>query len=544
MKLGSLIGSNALLIIILLTASALCSTGMTWGLPAAWEPDSYVPAVMSMARSGTLHPNFFDKIPRPTMHAYTIIAALAPYYLYLKLTGVPLTVEYLRTDESFIYTVYIIARSISVLMAIAIVFLAYLIGKNVAGKTAGLIAAALLAVTPGIIIHAKFTNSDLAATMWLMVGLLFLTMAMKEQDSRKLYWAGLFAGISFSTKFITLNFIAFCLFAIILTQKRRIVSSIKFMSMALLGFAIGTPFIVMHPVKSLISIYQNFIVYVFQTQNVDSGIVGGVGYLQHLYNIISMLGAPLAIVALIAIIWLLFTQKNKNILVLPLFALFYFFGVGWWTFAPARYMICIIPVLVISAGILISAPVFSRRSRVIVLILILGLSLVYSVELDQQFMHDSRYAARDWIVTNIPSGTLIGSFAGRYEPVLPVKNISAPNELFTGQKVSATLPQYTVLRLSSGTRSENAENINKLITEKSPQYIILSDDYYGRYFDDYRFVEGDHSSQSFFESTQLFSELLDGEAGYRVVAEFKEVTLTDIPVSFVNPKITILKRID
>jgi len=92
------------------------------------------------------------------------------------------------------------AKVWSCLFAIGACVLTYLLGKRLFGPTAGLLAGAMLAVTPGLVINAVDLRMDSSVMFYMVLAALAVVRADAEDRPRWLLLAGLAAGLAVMTK--------------------------------------------------------------------------------------------------------------------------------------------------------------------------------------------------------------------------------------------------------------------------------------------------------------------------------------------------------
>jgi hypothetical protein len=165
-------------------------------------------------------------------------------------------------------------------------------------------------------------------------------------------------------------------------------------------------------------------------------------------------------------------------------------------------------------------------------------------------INDTRYEAAQWIKDNIPSGsTILVTASDKYIPVIN-KNNALSSDLdrvpYTGLVDSNETPNYFIKELDQ-VRQKYHEVIsddtfsdfqNNFTREYYGSYFILSDSYYGRFFDEV-YVEGAHSSKSFPLITKFYQNLLNESYGPILADFYYDNSWPTIP--YISPRITIIK---
>jgi len=86
------------------------------------------------------------------------------------------------------------SKFVGLIFSIATLFMVYLLGKRLANKEVGLVAAVLLAVTPLFYNWSTFALVDIPSTFFALLSIYFFI-------EKKLWQSGIFAGVAFLTKF-------------------------------------------------------------------------------------------------------------------------------------------------------------------------------------------------------------------------------------------------------------------------------------------------------------------------------------------------------
>jgi 4-amino-4-deoxy-L-arabinose transferase-like glycosyltransferase len=174
-------GTALALAALLLLALALRLTGLSWGLRHTPEVDEryFVESTALMLERGDLDHRFHEY---PGLFFYMLAPALAP-------------LEPPRTGPE----AYLTARTVVALLGVLNVALAFLLGRRLAGDAAGLMAAALLAMSPLEIQTAHQVRPDVALGVLATLALLAFTGVgtSRRQD----LVCGLAVGAAMAVKF-------------------------------------------------------------------------------------------------------------------------------------------------------------------------------------------------------------------------------------------------------------------------------------------------------------------------------------------------------
>jgi hypothetical protein len=176
-------------------AAALRLLGITWGLPGpthlfSYQPDEYFSLQAAFGLlNGDPNPHFFNY---PSLYLYL---AAAPCLFHFNLGGVrPEFVEVLRAFT-------LDARLMTVLLALVTVGAAYGAATRLAGRRAGLLAAAIVAVAPGHVLYSHFAAVDVPLACFMTLAAWASVVLLGDQRWKIVILAGLACGASAATKY-------------------------------------------------------------------------------------------------------------------------------------------------------------------------------------------------------------------------------------------------------------------------------------------------------------------------------------------------------
>jgi hypothetical protein len=162
---------------LLAWALLLFGVGMSWGMPSwvGWAGDELHPTSWTMAISPATPMGWHARYP--PLH-FAVLAGLSWPYRALaeRGTGVDLPAE-------IVHLTYF-ARAISLVMALAAVYLLYLAGGEIYGRRRAFFAAfAMVSVAP-FVYYAKMANLDSPYVCWFALSLLFFVRILKRHRMR------------------------------------------------------------------------------------------------------------------------------------------------------------------------------------------------------------------------------------------------------------------------------------------------------------------------------------------------------------------------
>jgi hypothetical protein len=200
----------ALLLALLALAEWLRVTGLSFGLPAVYNPDEV--AIMSRAlgfAKGDLNPHNFLY---PTFYFYVLFAWVGGWFAYSWLTGAIASIGAFQTqfflDPSGVYHA---GRMLGVVCGVATVWLTWVLGARIAGWRAGATAALLLAVAPTAVRDAHYVKHDVPVTLAIVAAMVVLVRLARVGEAANaavapptrlaFIGAGAACGVAFSTHY-------------------------------------------------------------------------------------------------------------------------------------------------------------------------------------------------------------------------------------------------------------------------------------------------------------------------------------------------------
>jgi 4-amino-4-deoxy-L-arabinose transferase-like glycosyltransferase len=484
-SLPSTIGwTGVVVLVILVVAAYLRLKGVSWGLPYAYQnPDEKV--VLARAfRVARGHPNpeFFYY---PSMLFYMIGTVTWVVSKFYGPHGVTLIspVSFVTNPTPY----YLIGRDVVAVCGVASVYLVYRLGKEAFSRPVGLLAALFVAVEPLHVRYSHVAVTDVPATMFGLLALLLFLRAARLHNARTLLLGALAAGLATGTKYnlgmLVVPGVIACWYvyrgrpashrvrALAVRALRRVAAPM------LAAFVVSTPFAVLDPLHFLGNFYR-------QNQIVANGWLGFEnvhnGYWYNLsVNLVGSLGVVLLALGLVGLVLALAKRTRADLILVP-YVLVYYLYVSSWHELMDRYLLPIVPLLIVlavRACVALAAVPMVRRRAVVVAVaaaLLLGAivlparaSINYSRSLSGT---DVRTVAKAWIEGHLPGSAVIA--IEPYGPPL-VRRLDLP---YYNEARLAT-PSYRIYRLPlplPGARDPRAR-LRFLITHRVG-YVVLSSD--------------------------------------------------------------------
>ena len=205
------------LVALVVVGGALRLAGIDAGNPYVYHPDEWYLAKTGMVMARDLDPlPHFYQYPSlmPILSAF-VAAAVHGLGGPTLATGQAWLQEREALPEQFVY--FLAVRVLVTLMGLATILVVYAIGTRLRGRTAGIAAAAIVAVSPLHITDSRFATTDVPLALAGAVALLITIWAVSDGRDRAWLAAGIAAGVAASTKWNGLAIVGVPLLAWALT---------------------------------------------------------------------------------------------------------------------------------------------------------------------------------------------------------------------------------------------------------------------------------------------------------------------------------------
>lgn len=182
------------LLLIFVVSLLIRQIGINYGFPLLTHPDesTIIDPVVMMTETKTLNPGNFN---RPDQILYFL------NYFYLN------TLSYLKYGQNLAVTFqenqlffYHYARFLISIMGALIPVIAYLIGTQFNRKLA-IISALVFAFFPAYVVHSVYITPDVPITLFTLLVIYFTLRYLKQDDTKGIYLATLFAAINTAEKY-------------------------------------------------------------------------------------------------------------------------------------------------------------------------------------------------------------------------------------------------------------------------------------------------------------------------------------------------------
>lgn len=404
--------------VLLLTGAYFRFQNLNWDQGLLFHPDERNIA------SAVSKIQFFEKL-NPEFFAY------GGFTIYL-IRATADILNFLTQDPNWGYEwgkINLIARTYSATFSLLTLIPLYLLAKNIFGKTTGFIASSFYALCVSSIQTAHFGVTESLLTLQ---GVLIMYVSIKiyeHPELRRYLILGALLGISAATKTSGLILII-PLVAVFITKafgKRYFIDQtanlVLSLTLALTLFVVFSPYTFLSWGKFLESMrYESGVVsgtlpvpYTLQFQNTSA-------YLFQIENFFWQLG-PVTLFCLIGYFFMILyfiKSKDKKVLILLILPTIYFLYLGSWYTKFIRYMVPIIPFLLIFASFFItSLKQINVKFFYLIFFFLTCATFFWTIAFSSVYSNpQTRVAASKWIYENIPPGSSI--YTEHWDDGLPV----------------------------------------------------------------------------------------------------------------------------
>jgi hypothetical protein len=399
-------------------AAALRLFSIGHGLPATFNPDE-VPILNRVLALGKGDPN-----PRnflyPSLYFYAAFAWEGLFYLLGRAAGLFTSLAAFErqyfTDPS---KLFLAARMLTAVFGIATVPALYWYGRRLYGRSAGLIAAAFLAVAPVAVRDAQYVKLDVPVALFVVLAHAMLALIVTDRNAasgrRAWFLAGLLAGLAVSTHYyaalLVVTIVAVAAVHGVRTGQWRSAFGLLVVAGAAccIGFLAGTPFLPFEPRIAMRDIA------VLREVNIDRAVGGGglfssfAAYAQLLY--FDALGWPVCLLAGVGFAWALVEDRGRGLLLVSFTAVYLAFISN--TVPMTRYLNIVLPMFALAAAFTVVrlAERFGRRApaaTAVVAVAAIVPGLLLGIRTDRFLLQkDTRALAKEYIEARIPPGSSI-----------------------------------------------------------------------------------------------------------------------------------------
>jgi len=452
-----------LLLILALLGFYLRIYGICWGLPSetqclrSYHPDEapFINAIASV-KDPFAFPHI--NLVLGTWHMYITGAVVKAG----SLSGwFPLTADrsYYEQHLTELDRLYLCGRMVAAIQGTLCIFLIYLLGKIYYSRQVGLIAAALLTVTPLYVYNSHFFYVVMPVVFWMLLSWIFIARLQTRDrvTTVDLFCAGLFLALAALVQYIALLLAPMILVAIYLRRRelkeKETIPWKKIIIGASAGFVLGTVIGCPNAWFDPVNFYKHFSWFFFDRLNPAAKAIFNLQDNPWLFYLLKApyedLGNFLFILSLFGLALGLVRRRPADIFMLL------FIGLNLMLITRLRWYYAHYIILYIPALLLLGAVVITRIRWRIVKILVLGFvfagSLGHSLAYDRMMaMVDSRTLASDWLEEHLQPGTRIGINSIYFHTVPVLQRVSgSPFDVvqcnYDSEVLETNPPEYFVV---------------------------------------------------------------------------------------------------
>ncbi|MBN2071945.1 MAG: glycosyltransferase family 39 protein [Candidatus Krumholzibacteriota bacterium] len=502
------------LFIVLISGTVFRFLGLGWALPEIYEEATPLIKAWEMWGWGTgrtpdLNPHFFNY---PGLMIYLHFAVQGILFLSMKISGIISSTAHFQAAYIIDKTLFYYAgRAVGALFGVATIAAVFHAGRILAGRTAGIISAILLALNTFHISKSQLIEVDIPLTFFITASLILMTRLLKSDSFRVRIITGIFTGLAISTKY-TAALLFIPLLAVhaaaffdksedraAIGSKHQSVSSI-IRSLLLVSATAIAVFIITSP-YTVLDWPEFWKDISLERQHMQSGHFGleSTSSLRFYAGSLPGLlpGWPLLFLSISAIFYFAVRIRDKNSIIFASFALPYLLVISSWSMKADRYLLPVLPLLLIFASAAIAGTyryIFTARlSRLIrfstlsVLSFLIAFPIAASCpEHIQKYRPDNRTIAKEWIRENIPSGSFIVTEAYGPEFIKPQVIAAQPEKVrkMILERIGGRV-DYALLPIPMfQSVSERSESFYDLSLYRMADIIITSSSVCSRYMKD------------------------------------------------------------
>jgi len=416
-RLSVLFNRNMIILYLILLAALLVRIiGLDWYLPHTYELDEYytIRKSLEILKHSSLDPGSFMW---PSLYFYIQAIGYGLYYLWRVLIESIQSLPLQSLMNNLTQTeIFLVGRFTTVLYGVGTVLLVYFIGQRMYSRKVGLLSSLFLAFTLLHVRYSRLIRPDVPMAFFITLSFLCTYLIYERGKVRDYLLATIFAGFSIATKYTGAVLIVPIFLAHLFRglKEKKTLFSIFFNKKVLLillfiagGFFIAFPYGLLRPHYLFITIKGWLRGLNKVTANNQGEMSSWLYYIMGALNY--GMGQPLEIFSLAAVVYAVFRHRKKDILLIS-FPLVYYLIMGSFLRHFGRYILPVVPFLVIAAAMFlveIASKISSLKPRqnfiivglTLAIILFPGIRVIRYVELMTE--KGTGLQAEEWIEKNI-----------------------------------------------------------------------------------------------------------------------------------------------
>lgn len=445
--------------------------------------------------------------------------------------------------------IHLAGRLLNCVFGAGLAAVTYLIGTRFLKPIGGVVAGALVAVAPALVVHSRFQTVDMLAAFLAISSVYFAVKLLDEETPflKTVAIAGALAGLSAGTKYVGFVAVIVLLPAIFFRDKTQLVKGFGIGLVACLGaFVISTP-------GSILDREAFMRDFLFELNHSKEGhglvFVGtSAAPIYHLGNLAS--GFSLfALVAGLAGLVVAVARKEKVAILIGLFFLLYFVAVSGVQIKFMRYILPTIPVLALGVGFVLHRLEEVEKKRIAIvagIILVGGLdrgalngSLVYSLLMKAP---DARDTAGKWLkeqnATSVGVATDPWFWSVTLHPEMQATRMLGRKRLV---EMWRTWENPKVIRFVTENPDETPDWDPKILTEGKPEYVAFTSLEYAAVDRIAQMKQIDPQYQGLVDRYNLFIKTLGENYTAVQAGDVTHVPMVE-DMEYIRPRVVIWKK--
>jgi hypothetical protein len=406
------------LAVILVLAAAIRLHNIDFGLPSLWDDDEpfFLMFGLKLLQNQTLNPGWFGHPGTITIYLIALCTSLV-YGAGVMLGAWANSAQFIAAIYADPSIIMIPQRMMIAIPGVVSVWLTYLIGSRIHSRFVGLVAAAILALSPLHIELSQLIRTDVQMTMWVLLSVYLALPLLDSYRANALVGSSVLAGIAAATKWPAM-LILLVPVALLLSRpddwRRRLRRAVLAIVVAITALLAASPYLLIDYRTAL----NNVLVegrprHLSQT---SSGIVERLSF--YLSDVLpGALGWPVTLLAAVGLLLAITGRWNARLAIPTAVPAFTFLGViclqsiMW-----SRWAVPLLPFLSLAAAVVIDeirsrvmkfgrpvADVFLASSALAILAPLAWAASKGAAERS----HDTRDLAIEWIHANVPAGSSV-----------------------------------------------------------------------------------------------------------------------------------------
>lgn len=423
MRLVDWVHRNIPLIALMTLAAAIRVFGISWGLPEVFEEATPMRQAWQMwgwdGGGLDLNPHFFNY---PSLVIYLQLIGQAVLLEAMKALG---TIES-NLDFRALYAVdktafVLVGRYITAAFGVAAVGAVFALARRIAPKWTAVVAALLLACNVLHIAKSQVVEVDVPLTFLVVLALVVCVDLLRRPTRGRYVVAGVVVGLAASAKYTGAVLILSVLAAHLVARRETRAVPVRWSFAVVSIVAAAVAFFATSPyvVLDMATFIRHISVEQYHMQTGHFGLVESASWADYLrWSVGGALGWPTLILGLSGLVLFTFIRRHGWAIVLTAFIIPYAVVVGSWSMRAERYLLPLVPALIVFAVALL--PELGRLrfvsragaharvgfAAIASLVMLAPLAAALPGHLERA-EPDSRTLARQWIEANVPAGSFI-----------------------------------------------------------------------------------------------------------------------------------------